>query len=243
MQYNYDLITITLNSAKTLTRTLNSVLKQSKLPRRYIFIDANSQDGTLEIIEKFKIENDKFEIIVEQQTGKGISQAWNQALRHCQSDIIALLNSDDWWEENCISKVLEEFSMDKNLEILSGSILYHFNQNDSSPKKMSPKSPWQMSFRMCFMHPATFVKKSVYEKIGSFNENYQSSMDYDFMFRALKAKINIKTSSEILTHMLAGGQANSTRDSARSETCEIARKNGHKFMAASAYFLRKMFNR
>ncbi len=243
MQYNYDLITITLNSAKTLTRTLNSVLKQSKLPRRYIFIDANSQDGTLEIIEKFKIENDKFEIIVEQQTGKGISQAWNQALRHCQSDIIALLNSDDWWEENCISIVLEEFSKDESLEILSGGILYFKTLQDSSPNKISPKPTWQMSFRMCFMHPATFVKKSVYDKMGNFNENYKCSMDYDFMFRALKAKINIKTSKEIFASMLAGGQANSMREIARKETYEIARKNGCKFIPDLAYFLRKMFNR
>lgn len=243
MRLKYDLITITLNSEKTLQRTLDSVLAQKELPTRYIFIDANSKDQTLKIIHDFKASMPKIDVVVQKQTGKGISQAWNQALNLVRNDIICLLNSDDWWLPETMERVLTEFDIDKTLQILSGSILYCKNENDSSPKLMTPKPIWQMPFKMCFMHPATFVKKEVYNKIGNFNENLKCSMDYDFMYRAIKAKITMKTISDVYTKMLAGGLANSTRNIARNETKNIAYKNGHFFMPLIVWLLRILTRR
>ena len=167
MSLKYDLITITLNSEKTLQRTLNSVLAQSELPSCYIFIDANSEDQTLEIIKDFKGSNPQIDIIIKQQIGKGISQAWNQALQYTKNTIICLLNSDDWWLPETMDKVLFEFEKDASLEILSGSISYCKSPNDQNPILMNYKPTWQMPFRMCFMHPATFVKKEIYSLIYS----------------------------------------------------------------------------
>lgn len=238
MSLNYDLITITLNSEKTLQRTLDSVSCQKQLPSRYIFIDADSKDQTLNIIEKFKESHPDIKVVIEQQSGKGISQAWNQALALVESEIICLLNSDDWWLPNTMEKVIKEFIEDKSIQILSGGILYCKNENDNQPVKMFPRPIWQMPYRMCFMHPATFVKKDVYENIGQFNENFKCSMDYDFMYRALKKKIKLKTSNEIYTNMQAGGLANSTRKLARIETRDIAILNGRLFIPWISWLMR-----
>lgn len=240
---NYDLITITLNSQDTLQRTLDSVLAQKYLPAKYIFIDANSEDETLHIINNFKTNSQGIDVIIEQQNGKGISQAWNQALKHTQNEIICLLNSDDWWLPYTMESVLKEFQKDDSLQILSGSILYCKDGNDPKPKLMKPKPTWQMPLRMCFMHPATFVKKDVYNKLGGFNEDYKCSMDYDFMYRALEAKIKTKAINEILTKMQAGGVANSTREIARNETKKIAYSQGQNILPIVSSILRKITNR
>ena len=243
MKPKYDLVTITLNSEETLQRTLNSVLEQKALPSRYIFIDANSKDQTVKIIEEFKEKASDIEVIVEPQSGKGISQAWNQALALTENEVICLLNSDDWWLPETMEKVIAEFEANQSLEILSGGIHYCQNLEDKNPVIMLPRPIKQMAYRMCFMHPATFVKKSVYDKIGLFNENFKCSMDYDFMFRALKADVKIKTSDDIYTCMQAGGLANSTRKLARKETRDIAIINGKLVVPWISWLLRSITGR
>ena len=238
MPLQYDLITITWNSGETLQRTLDSVLKQAHKPKRYIFVDANSNDDTLKIINRFRQHATDIKVIVEQQSAKGISQAWNQALEFCRSEIICLLNSDDWYLADTMENVLKQFDVDKSLQVLSGSILYCKDENDDSPKLMTPKPLWQMPLKMCFMHPANFVKKEVYEKLGDFDEDLKCSMDYDFMFRAMKTNIKIDQVKEVFTYMQAGGVANSTRELARRETWDVALKNGNSFIPRLSYLLR-----
>ncbi|WDE95956.1 glycosyltransferase [Lentisphaera profundi] len=239
----YDLITITWNSEKTLQRTLDSVAAQKQAPHRYIFIDGGSEDNTCKIIEQFKTAHPAIDVILEQQRAKGISQAWNQALPYLQSELVALLNSDDWWLDDTMSRVLHHFNNDPSSDILSGSILYTQNENDPAPKLMRTRSLKLFPVLMPIMHPACFIKKSVYDEIGGFDEELKTSMDYDFIYRCLNAKCHFKSVNEVFTYMQAGGMANANRIRARQETRDVALKHGPLCIPRVAYLARVLRNR
>ena len=97
---------------------------------------------------------------------------------------------------------------------------------------------------MPIIHPACFIRKIVYDKVGQFNYNYRVSGDYDFLFRALIAEFNFKFTRKILVKRLMGGYADSNKEKARIETYNIGSIHSKtKILPLLAYFLRKTLKR
>ena len=54
-----SIITVTLNSEKTVRDTLNSVFSQSYKKIEHIIVDGGSKDNTISIIKNYKFKNKK----------------------------------------------------------------------------------------------------------------------------------------------------------------------------------------
>jgi glycosyltransferase involved in cell wall biosynthesis len=54
------IITVCLNSEKTIAFTLNSILKQTYKNIEHILVDGGSTDSTLKIIKEYPFRNKKF---------------------------------------------------------------------------------------------------------------------------------------------------------------------------------------
>ena len=58
-------------------------------------------------------------------------------------------------------------------------------------------------------HPTFFIKKSVYNKYGLFDESFKIAADYDFILRVLgKNKISMAYIPKVLYKMRVGGISN-----------------------------------
>ena len=132
----YAVVTACLNSARTIRRTIQSVMCQSILPTEYIFVDGGSRDNTLDIIdEEIKISTESGDItsfkVVKQMTKGGIYEAWNLAFYSMSDgiDYVFILNSDDWYELNCAEIVHNTFSLASNIDIVVASDRKYKNQN------------------------------------------------------------------------------------------------------------------
>jgi hypothetical protein len=80
-------------------------------------------------------------------------------------DIIGIINSDDSLLPGALQKVSVFFDRHPNTDILHGDVLLY--DNEVSVKTIKPPRRWWYPWRMIlFNHPATFVKKDVYEKHG-----------------------------------------------------------------------------
>ncbi len=86
-----SVITVVLNNQKYLTKSINSVLKQSYKNFELIIIDGGSTDGTLEILRK---NNNKIDFWISEKD-KGLYDAMNKGIRLSRGSIISILNSDD----------------------------------------------------------------------------------------------------------------------------------------------------
>ena len=121
-----SIITICFNSFSTIEATIKSVLSQNYDNLEYIIIDGNSTDNTLEIIHKYR--NRISKIISEKDNG--IYDAMNKGVCLASGDVIGILNSDDFYEDNnVLQDVMTCFETDPELSILYGDLVYVKNNN------------------------------------------------------------------------------------------------------------------
>lgn len=115
-----SIITVSYNSAGTIERTIKSVIQQDYGDVEYIVIDGGSTDGTVDVIRKYE----KKIFFWLSEPDEGIYDAMNKGIRRATGEIIAFLNSDDWYQKNILSEVAEQFQ-DNNTQIVCGDVYYH----------------------------------------------------------------------------------------------------------------------
>jgi glycosyltransferase involved in cell wall biosynthesis len=92
------------NSAKTLPRAIESVIRQTVRPR-LIVVDDGSTDGTPELLKSYE-----GNITVIRQANSGTGAARAAGTHAANTDLIAYLDADDAWHPNKIQKQLTVFS-------------------------------------------------------------------------------------------------------------------------------------
>ena len=201
-----SIITICFNSEETIEKTIESVLSQTYENIEYIIIDGGSTDKTLEIVNKYK---DKISKIISEKD-KGIYDAMNKGISVSTGEVVAILNSDDFYvDEFVIEKVVQFFGKNKG-DACYGNLEYVDRKNiakkvriwqagDYNIKKL--KNGWAPP------HPTFFVRKYLYEKYGVFNLDFNIAADYELMLRFLLQDIRIGYINENLVCMREGGHS------------------------------------
>ena len=203
--YKFSIITVTLNSEKTIINTLNSVISQTCKHIEHIFVDGGSKDNTVKIIKKYLFKNKKI-IIAKNST---IYSAINIGIKKSSGQIISILNSDDFYNN---SKVLEniykKFEKNKTTEVVSGNVVYFNNNKFTKITRLYKSSDFkkkELYLGIIPPHTGTFIKKSTYNKLGLYNEEYKIASDFDYFIKIFKNKINFKRVNFVVTRMKAGG--------------------------------------
>lgn len=202
------IITPSFNSAETIQDTITSVAKQTYPHLEYIIVDGGSTDGTLNIIRN---NADHISVWVS-EPDKGIYDAMNKGIRMATGDIVAILNSDDFYvHANVISEVVNHFNK-SGADSIYGNIQYVGRQHTDKIIRNWVSGPYQRrKFLLGWMppHPAFFVKRKIYQACGHFDTRLKTSADYELMLRFLyKHKISSHYLPELLVHMRTGGASN-----------------------------------
>ena len=91
------------NSAGTIIKALDSVKAQTfKCYYDVIVINDGSMDKSQELVENYKFDNDRFNLILINQKNGGVSKARNAGLKNAKGDFIAFLDADDYWVKSKI---------------------------------------------------------------------------------------------------------------------------------------------
>jgi glycosyltransferase involved in cell wall biosynthesis len=205
-----SIVTVTFNSEKTIDHTITSILNQTYSRIQHIIIDGLSTDKTLLIInnfkEKYKQKNYQLNLISEKDSG--IYDAMNKGISLAVGDYISILNSDDFYfNGNVIQDVVKIMSESKS-EFLYGDIQFVDPKNPKLVKRVWKAGRGNFLNGWNPPHPSTFVSKSIYNQLGSFDSNFRISSDYDFMFRVLhKNKVSSIYLDRVLVSMRLGGKS------------------------------------
>ncbi len=178
-----SLITINYNDKIGLERTLKSVTNQTYQDFEYIVIDGGSTDGSKEIIEQY---SNKINYWIS-EPDNGVYNAMNKGILKANGEYLLFINSGD---ELYNLEVLKE-----NLKFIHTHDLVYFNINvvgeiDNYIKKYPSKISFSYLYRDTLPHPATFIKKSLFEKIGLYDEHFKIVSDWKFFILAL-VKYNV----------------------------------------------------
>lgn len=177
-----SVITACFNSEKTIEDTILSVLHQTYKNIEYIIIDGASADNTLGIIQKYR---DRIACVVSEKD-KGIYDAMNKGIRRASGDIIALLNSDDFYkDEFVVEKVVREFE-NKNCDSVYADLV--FVKPDRLEKvvryyESGEFNPKTLLYGVVPAHPTLFVKKAIHERYGLYKTDYKISADFEMIIR------------------------------------------------------------
>lgn len=200
-----SIITISFNSFDTIKKTLESVKNQTYNAFEYTLIDGGSTDDTLSIAEQFPHLS---KIISEPD--KGIYDALNKGIKNSTREVIGFLNSDDtFYDENSLQIISDAF--DEETDCVFGDLIYT-DKNEKVKRVWKGSDFKKGAFKKGWMpaHPTFYCRRSVYEKLGLYNDTYKIAGDFELMLRFLeKHNIRSKYIPQTLVNMKVGGVSNS----------------------------------
>lgn len=218
-QPTFSIITISLNSIKTIEKTILSVIDQTFRDYEYIIIDGGSTDGTLDIIKKYQ---DKISYWVSEKDN-GIGNAFNKGILASQGKIIGIINSDDYYEENAL-EIIDDLDKKYNADFYIGALKYFEKNNNKNyitiyPDNKYNRKNYYLTPRL--NHPASFFKKELYQEVGLYKENYKYIMDREFFKRVSSKNKRGAFTDKVLTNMSSGGISEKKEIMARKERLDL----------------------
>jgi glycosyltransferase involved in cell wall biosynthesis len=230
------IITVSYNSAATISDTIDSVLSQTYQDIEYIIIDGASSDGTIEIIRSYGSKISRF--ITEPD--RGIYDAINKGIAISTGDIVGIVNSDDvFYDRQVIGKVAESF-MENDIDAVYGDAIFVSPENTLRIVRYYSSGAFHPGrFRFGFMpaHPSFYVKRAFFEKLGLYKTDYKIAADFELLLRFLYVnRIRTKYIEMPFVSMRMGGRSNKSPKSniiLNREILRACRENGLK----TGYFL------
>lgn len=114
---NMELITVftpAYNRAHTLSRTYESLLKQSCKSFKWLIVDDGSSDNTRELVSEWQGRENGFDIQYIYKENGGMHTAHNVAYENIYTELNVCIDSDDMLSENAIEKILEKWEQAKD---------------------------------------------------------------------------------------------------------------------------------
>lgn len=193
-----SIITVVYNGAETIEQTIQSVIHQTYDNIEYIIIDGASTDGTCDIVKKYK---DEVKVFIS-EPDSGLYYAMNKGIHYATGEIVGIINSDDLYSEDAVSKVVECFEKNE-ADIVYGNAQWF--DDDGIGTIYTCRNIESLWYQMSIPHPATFIKKEVYQTDGVFDTQYSLAADYDLILRFYSKKKKFVYLDAVLTYFRKGG--------------------------------------
>ena len=178
-----SIITPTLNQAGFIERTITSVLDQGYEDLEYLIVDGGSTDGTLEIIERYA---DRIAWWVS-EPDEGQTDALNKALARATGDVVAYINSDDYYLPGAFDAALRTLGEYPEAAWAVGAS--RFVDADGNTTEVWHARPpgrhrhlW-MLLPWSAPQPSTFWRRAVFDELGPFRRDMHYVFDTEFALR------------------------------------------------------------
>ncbi|MES1999057.1 MAG: glycosyltransferase family 2 protein [Pseudomonadota bacterium] len=200
-----SVITVCFNSAQTIESTLHSVANQTAAEVEHIVVDGASTDGTLDIIARHG--GHIARLISEPD--KGIYDAMNKGLGLATGEIIGFLNADDVYADTGVLEMVSEIMAKNDLDALFGDAEFVSPDRPNQPLRRYRSErfhPERIAWGWMPAHPALFLKRSVYERFGTFRTDYRIAGDFELVARIFHGgTLKYQHVPQVLVRMRTGG--------------------------------------
>jgi glycosyltransferase involved in cell wall biosynthesis len=182
----FSIITINYNNHFGLERTIQSVVSQSFQSYEYLVIDGGSTDGSKDCIAL----HDSHINYWVSESDSGVYHAMNKGWKKANGQYCIFLNSGDVFADTEVLKHVYELT-DPTSGLVYGCHLWE----SLDGARWNPKKDFKMRDILThtpISHQATFIKKSVLEKIGGFREQYKIIADWGVLVESMFLKCRLQ---------------------------------------------------
>ncbi len=170
-----SIITPSYNQASYLEQTILSVLNQDYPRIEYIVVDGASIDGSVEIIRKYE---SRLAWWVSEKD-RGQADAINKGFARATGDVIAWLNSDDYYLQGAVSAAVKVFEEHPDVVLVYGNML----AVDEDGRTFNTLNYKQLTIEdlLCFQiigQPAVFIRDSALQKTSGLNPAFHFLLDH-----------------------------------------------------------------
>lgn len=201
-------ITVSYNSASTIADTLRCVACQSHPDIEHIVIDGASSDGTLDLIRR----EGRHVAQLVSESDRGIYDAMNKGLRLASGEWVGFLNADDVFANRSVVADIARVASEAGADAIYGDLVYVGQQPPHRIVRLWRSGAFRRgSLRLGWMppHPTLYVRRSLIQTLGPFDDRLRIAADYEFMLRYLsRPEIKVAYLPQVLVHMRMGGASN-----------------------------------
>ena len=181
-----SIITPSYNQAFFLEKAILSVLEQDYPNIEYLVVDGGSTDGSVDIIKKYA---DRISWWVSEKD-RGQADGINKGLRRATGEIVAWLNSDDFYQPGAITNAVRALQEHPDAGFVYGN-LQVVNETGETTNILSYED-WKLKGLMEFKiigQPSVFMRCEVLKQAGYLDESYHYLLDHHLWLRmAIKAQ-------------------------------------------------------
>ena len=174
------IVTPSYNQADFIEETIRSVLLQGYPNLEYFVMDGGSSDGTVEILRHYQ---DHLHWVSEKDRGQ--SDAINKGLRQATGDIIAYINSDDFYEPGAFETVARIYQALPTVGLIYGdTVTIWADGREKGVIQAPPLDVKAMIHKATFLpQQSTFWTRHAQEVVGLMDQSEHWGMDMDFFIR------------------------------------------------------------
>lgn len=196
------------NGERFLREAVQSVLGQKYSRIEIIIVDDGSTDGTEAVAKSFP-ETVRYL----RQTNQGPAAARNRGIEQAQGSLLAFADADDLWPAGKLELQLPYLTGDAAVEIVMGRIQQVLlSQTVDGQTRAEEFADPAFSVNL----GSAIIRKSVFERVGLFDETMRYSEDVDWFMRAREAGARIVT-IDAVTLFYRQHEENMTRGKSTTE--------------------------
>lgn len=184
-----SVITVVFNAANKIEETLLSVANQTYTNIEYIVLDGKSNDGTIDILNRFskQVDSEYYNLKPghlrwKSEADKGIYDAMNKAIQIATGDWIVFMNAGDGFIDN---KVIEDIFNQSDIErydVIYGNDWMELTDGRRKHHRATNNinTMWKVPV---FRHGAMLTKSELHREYPfKLDEKYYICADYDFIY-------------------------------------------------------------
>lgn len=189
---NISVIIPAYNSVGYLNEAIESVLQQTIAPREIIVVDDGSTDETKSVIRNF---DDRVRYLYQKRSG--VAAARNKGLELSRGDLITFIDADDIWKKSKLEIQVKRLRKNPELEMVIGFLQRVTTRSkDHSLKVYDGDEDGIYVLQL----GSTLIKKSVFTKVGNFDEEMRLSEDFDWFLRARESGIKVDVHQDVVQY-------------------------------------------
>lgn len=186
----FSIVIASKNSVSTLIQCIEVLLAEISAADEIVIIDDNSEDDTYKELARLYANNPQ--VTYYRNNAQGISSARNLGNSYAKNEYIAVMDADDRTVPGSFNVLRSEVEQ-THADIYYGDIEIHYKDRTidypSYPEIQSANCARRAIFIrpiVPFKHSALIYKKSLWKKVGGYDETLTSKVDIDLALSMLE---------------------------------------------------------